>query len=451
VKNRRNGADRSAWFVAVRPLLLIAGLCLVAAELGAALFLFATEHRLPWLPSSAQQAGAAPDAPANGNRTLRLSPYCGPIGQLGLHLADEMTREQFESLFGRRAAEQSYDVLRFNNEGMPSLRDYPFEDPRGEAFIIGVFGASVSSTFANTMEDTMNDLLHRDPRLAGRKVVLLNFGNSATRQPQNAACLAYFLSTGQRFDYLINIDGFTEMFVGWLNANQYDTDELMPYAGMVFGIQNAMLESSGALAGGDRLTRLHRSLNKLQRPRSPDFALHAAWVEIRRKRLERELADVEKTLTATKATEAGSFAMPLRPRTSVDDAAVRDRIVSAWFNASIAMGGMARAFHIPYLHMLMPNQYVTTAHFTEEQRARLLNMTMAPVQKLVPEYYKLFSERGLELSRRGVDFFDATHLMDDQDASVFYDNCCHFTEKGNVIIAHALAERIMRGLDQPTN
>src|SRR4029077_690499 len=98
-----------------------------------------------------------------------------------------MTREGFESLYGHRMTEQSYNLLGFNNEGFVSLRDYPFEDASGEAFIVGLFGSSVSSGFANSMEGAMNDLLNRDPRLAHRKVVLLNFGNSATKQPPNAA------------------------------------------------------------------------------------------------------------------------------------------------------------------------------------------------------------------------------------------------------------------------
>jgi hypothetical protein len=444
-----NGHNRSRWGGVVRSLLITAVLCLIAAEVGAALFVYTTEHYLPWLPSHRQQAAAEPDLPIAGNGALRISPYCGPIGRPGLHLADQMTRGQFESLFGQRVTEQSYKDLRFNNEGMISLRDYPFEDPAGEAFIVGIFGASVSSGFANTMEDTMNEFLHRDPRFAHRKVVLLNFGNSATRQPQNAACVAYFLSIGQHFDYLVNLDGFTEMFIGWLNANQYATDEIMPFAGTVFGIQNAVLESYGALAGDDRVARLRGRLNELQRQQhSPDFSLHAAWIEIRRRQLQKEWTELQKTLTATKAPDARNYAMPLAPRTSPDDAIVRDRVVSAWFNASVAIGGMAKAFHIPYLHMLMPNQYFTKAHFNDEERARLLNMTMAPVQKLVPEYYKEFERRGLELPAHGVDFFDATDLMDDSDASVFYDNCCHFTEKGNLIMAHAMADRILHGLDR---
>jgi hypothetical protein len=447
VTNQTNGKNRT-WGSIVRSLLIAVGLCLIAAELGAALFLFATEHYVPWLASNRQQVSVEPDVPITGNGSLRISPYCGPIGRPGLHLADQMTRVQFEGLFGQRVTEQSYEALRFNNEGMLSLRDYPFEDPSGQAFIIGMFGASVSSAFANTMEDTMNDLLHSDPRLAHRKIVLLNFGNSATRQPQNASCMAYFLSIGQRFDYLVNLDGFTEMFIGWLNANQYDTDEIMPFAGIIFGIQNAVLESYGALAGDDRLVRLHGRLNELQRQtHAPDFALHAAWIEIRRKQLQGELVELERTLAATKAKDARNYAMPLPPRTSSDDATVRDRVVSAWFNGSIAMAGMAKAFHIPYLHMLMPNQYFTKAHFNDEERARLLNMTMAPVQSLVPDYYKAFEKRGPEFAQHGVDFLDGTNLMDDSDASVFFDNCCHFTEKGYAIMARAMAERIVRGLD----
>ncbi len=246
-----------------------------------------------------------------------------------------------------------------------------------------------------------------------------------------------------------SVSEFVYKFVGWLNANQYDSDELMPYAGIIFGIQSAVLESYGALAGEDRLTRLHGRLNELQRQRdSSDFALHAIWVKIRLQQLHSELSDLEKNLGTVKPKAALNYAMPLRPRSSASDAVVRDRIVAAWFNGSLAMAGMTKAFQVPYLHILLPNQYFTKAHFDEEQRGRLLNLTMAPVLNLVPEYYKLFSKRGIELSQHGVDFFDATGLFDDTDASVFYDNCCHFTEKGNLMLARVLAERILQGSDR---
>jgi hypothetical protein len=48
------------------------------------------------------------------------------------------------------------------------------------------------------MEDELNELLVKDPRLAHGKVVVLNFAKGGTKQPQNATALAYFLSIGQR-------------------------------------------------------------------------------------------------------------------------------------------------------------------------------------------------------------------------------------------------------------
>jgi hypothetical protein len=62
---------------------------------------------------------------------------------------------------------------------------------------------------------------------------------------------------------------------------------------------------------------------------------------------------------------------------------------------------------------------------------------------LVPRYYRRFLEYALEFPSHQVNFFDATVLFDNQDASVFYDACCHYSEAGNVVLANALAQRIL--------
>jgi hypothetical protein len=289
--------------------------------------------------------------------------------------------------------------------------------------------------------------------MAGRKVVLLNFANGGTKQPQNASALAYFLSIGQRFDYILNIDGFPELFIGWYNANVHATDERMPFARFVYGVQNLMLEAHGAFSGDDRPARLVGRLNELRRQEAdPQPALRALWLALEDRQLEEQLANLEKDLERAHddekmtAEQASDMAMPLLPRSTKNDEESTEAIVSSWFNGSVAMAGMARAFGIPYLHVLQPNQYFTKAHFTEEQRSKILDLTFPPVKELVPKFYGRYIERAREFAKYGIDFYDATHIFDDQDGSIFLDDCCHYTYAGNLILTRALASRILDGL-----
>jgi hypothetical protein len=430
------------------------GLCVLAAEFGAAMYLVGTEGRVPWF-GQPRRAGPA-QVLKNDPYRLRLNPHYGYMGRPGMRLADVTERpDVVETGFGRAFMERDYPTIAMNNHGFLSKYDYPYADPTGRAFVIGMFGSSIAIQLALGMEDEFNELLTRDPRLAGRRVVLLHFANGGTKQPQNATALAYFLSMGQKFDYIVNFDGFPELFIGWYNANAHATDERMPFARFIFGVQNVMLETHGALVGDDRIAHARGRLDQIERQRATrQFALRALWLAVERQQLTDRLEELEKVLSGVKAKEnttaqeAVTLAMPLLSRTTKDETASRELVVATWFNGSIAMAGMARGFGIPYLHVLQPNQYFTKAHFTEEQRAKFLNLTYPPVKELVPAYYRRYLERGREFPAHGVDFLDATGIFDDRDGSVFLDHCCHLSQAGNRILAPALARRILAGLDR---
>src|SRR5215218_4638306 len=123
--------------------------------------------------------------------------------------------------------------------------------------------------------------------------------------------------------------------------------------------------------------------------------------------------------------------MPLMPRTPMSKEAARDVVAATWFNASVAMAGMADSFGVPYLHVLQPNQYATKARFSDGERARFQNWTSPPVRSLVPAHYQRFLEHARDFQNRGVHFFDASTAFDDQDASVFADACCHYSDIGD--------------------
>jgi hypothetical protein len=416
---------------------------LCAIELGCATYLLISEGRLPWFGSTAPQTRNATPR-TDGSQGLQLNPHFGYAGTPGVRLSSLAKREDLEPQFGREFAEALYPTITFNNHGFLSKYDYPFVDPTGRSFVIGLFGSSIAIQFAFTMEHRLNDLLSRDSRFAGRKVVLLQFANGGTKQPQNTTTLAYFLAIGQKFDLIINMDGFPEVYISWLNAHEFGADERMPYARFIVGVQNAVLESYGVLAGNDRVTAARRRQREVEEQRSrPNFAIYALWLDYEHAHLARTLEQLEKLLTTVPTSETRGYAMPLLPRTSSSDESSREAVATTWFNGSLAMAGMARMFSIPYLHMLQPNQYYTKAHFNDEQSTRLQAWKNPPVKTLVPEYYKRFLVYARDFPRFGVNFFDASGLFDDHDASVFFDACCHYTEAGNVVLADALARQIL--------
>src|SRR4030095_3931354 len=74
---------------------------------------------------------------------------------------------------------------------------------------------------------TFERALKQSPYFAGKELVLLSFAAGAYKQPQQLLILNYFLSIGQQFDMVLNIDGFNETAVAALN-NRAGIDISMP-------------------------------------------------------------------------------------------------------------------------------------------------------------------------------------------------------------------------------
>jgi hypothetical protein len=58
--------------------------------------------------------------------------------------------------------------------------------------------------------------------------------------------------------------------------------------------------------------------------------------------------------------------------------------------------------------------------------------------------YGAMVAEGARLSERNVRFFDATRVFDREPAHVYMDDCCHYTQAGNYILADFIATSILR-------
>jgi hypothetical protein len=47
------------------------------------------------------------------------------------------------------------------------------------------------------------------------------------------------------------------------------------------------------------------------------------------------------------------------------------------------------------------------------------------------------------LKARGVSFFNGVHIFDKEPAAVYMDDCCHYTLRGNQILADFMAQAVL--------
>ena len=117
--------------------------------------------------------------------------------------------------------------LQTNNFGFVSPHDYPFRKTRDDQFIVGIFGGSVALWFCQIGAPRLVEQMKQHAFFSGKEIVPLCFSHEGYKQPQEAVVLAYFLSIGQPFDLVVNIDGFNDVALGSLN-NERGLDFSMP-------------------------------------------------------------------------------------------------------------------------------------------------------------------------------------------------------------------------------
>ena len=339
-----------------------------------------------------------------------------------------------------------------NNFGFTSPYAFPYEKRSADEFVIGIFGGSVGEQFCELgvprlLEDLGADRALNGPSTplgAGRRFVPLCFSHEGYKQPQQLLVLAYFLSIGQRFDLVLNIDGLNEVALSALN-NEKGRDISMP----------SPLHMDPLLAVIDQSTMTPEMIESLAKINQDKQSMNRLAERINANRI----AIVDFVLTRIYArtkrdyqSELGRFANlpPNKAEASIvelsravksrDEATLYEDIAASWANASEEMNAMLAARSVPYLHVLQPNQYFGTRRFGAGE-ARIAINTASLFKAPVEKGYPVLLRQSARL-RQSEHFVDATAVFDRESGAVYKDDCCHYNELGNRLLADAIAARV---------
>ena len=402
----------------------------VTAEL-LALGIFYYEHGWlfyvdPYRPTIAPiEEGSADALTAVG-----LHPYFGPTHRPGI---------RFDVPPELRSGEAD-DVVATNNFGFPSRVNYPFSKTSDRQFVIGVFGGSVGAYFCRLGTARLEETLRRSAVFNNREPVTLCFSHEGYKQPQQLLVLSYFLSIGQPFDLVVNIDGFNEVALGRIN-DRYGWDVSMPsheHLDALINVVNQATLTTAKLESLARIVRYRQQLNDIAernnrtRLASVEFMLRH-YYDFLRRRYEQERVRFDGLPSNPPANSPIHVTPPVRPRTG---AAVYEDIAANWRNASVLMQQVLAARGVAYLHVLQPNQYYSTRAFTPAEKAIAFN-DGSPFKEGVANGYP-FLEKALEPGA-----LSAVHLFDTAREPVYVDNCCHYTSAGNRLLADFIARAVV--------
>jgi hypothetical protein len=148
-----------------------------------------------------------------------LHPYWAFATKPGVTMRQRLTPQHIARLHAPNPPETAaWQDVPANNHGFVSRHDYPYE-PGKDVFILGLFGSSIAQCFSVQTGAT----LARDLEVGlatNRPVEVLNFGLGGFKQPQSLFVLIHFLLSGQRFDAIVLLDGFTEAALSWMNQQR---------------------------------------------------------------------------------------------------------------------------------------------------------------------------------------------------------------------------------------
>lgn len=372
---------------------------------------------------------------------------------------DESIVERLHPFFGYVLKQGAFTKkelgIKVNNQGFLSLYDYPFIKQNPNQFVIGFFGGSVAHNFVNDEYVTkrFSEKLKKFPEFANREIIILSFASGGYKQPQQLLILNYFLALGQKFDMIINIDGFNEVALANLN-NKAQVDLGMPsvqHIQPLTGLANNSLSSevmSSIVKITETKKQLRETINKLD---SCKLALCYTITSLQLKQLvesyQKQIITYDQNVKKSNAEDDKNNIVYIPKAKSVlDDAKAFEKMVATWSESSLMMKQLSAKRKIDYFHFIQPNQYYLTKRvFTEEEKRLYLNPD-SPYSDAVKRGYPLLLSKAEDLQKLKLNIFSATNVLDDAKETVYKDACCHYNEIGDELLASYISSSIVQEL-----
>jgi hypothetical protein len=371
-----------------------------------------------------------------------LHPYFGPTHLPGLPFdIPDRLREQPAG-----ASAVPAGSARTNNFGFVSVHDYPFVKTDGNQFVIGLFGGSVGVWFCQIGAERLVANLEKEEYFRNRQLIPLCFSHEGYKQPQQLLVLAYFLSIGQQFDLVVNIDGFNEVALAPLNEAR-GLDISMPSPLHLGPLVNLLDRSTltpeklSLLAAiqHDR-EQLDRLADRLERTRIA--SVHVALDRYRQRISSRYSAELGRFANLPPNPAAASIVRVTPPVAKRDGATLFRDVAAQWVESSLLMNALLRTRGVPYFHVLQPNQYFSSRRFSDAERAIAFSSD-SPFKDGAEKGYPALVAAASALTGRE-QFLNGVTIFDEETRPVYMDNCCHYTLAGNQVLADYVARAIVR-------
>lgn len=314
-----------------------------------------------------------------------------------------------------------------------------------DAYIIGIAGGSVAWRFSWEAVAIVTERLSAHPMLKGRRIQFVRMALPGYKQPQQLMAYNYLLAQGAEFDAIVNIDGYNETVLAI--AENADAGTFLSYPRAWHARMIAVTDPrTSAEAARLLILRGHRAQiakSLLASGFRWSYTYNLIWF-LRDQAANSELLDLGHVVRKARLT---SFLTHGPPNAFTGDELERE-VAAIWSRCSLQMHHLCQANGALYLHALQPNQYVPASKPMGQAERMVCYSEDGGSFAIVKSMFPQLQEKGRLLAEAGVEFSDQTMVFAGINEPLYVDPYCHFNERGNQLLAAALADRLIQMLDK---
>lgn len=377
--------------------------------------------------------------------------------RLGADLNNESILERIHPFFGYVLKAGSFtheeSGIEINNYGFVSQYNYPFIKSNKNQFIIGIFGGSVANNFAvglNINQSRGNEAfinnLKTIPELADKEIIILCFAGGGYKQPQQLLILNYFLSIGQEFDMVINIDGFNEVALSHQN-NQEKIELTLPSIQHILPLTRLASDDLSVMKAIVQISELKQNLstaiNKLESCQLAScHSLRSLQVKGLLESYQKEIIKYDQQIARNSQNLDTDSLVHLNKMSEVlEDEIAFQKIAENWYESSLTMSHILAERNKWYFHFIQPNQYYPTERVFSPAE-KVLIIEGHPYSTGVKKGYPKLLSKISSLREANVNIFNGVNIFDEEKEVVYRDACCHYNFIGDIILENFVVNSI---------
>lgn len=319
------------------------------------------------------------------------------------------------------------------------LTDYPPTPKKEEGKLnVVLLGGSVAGLSAPYIRESLEKTFKLSPRL-------VNLAVPGYKQPQQLMALTYMLSLGAEYDLVINLDGFNDIVLPYVENYSANISLFFPRSWKLRITDNPSHEELVLIGKVKYLQDLkQRRLKELSSSIFNSSATYGLLKMVQFIVNNKEIYDSSTAFFKLEKKSPKRFVEsgPLEKYENIST--LHEAVAEVWANSSLLINSLAKGRGFEYYHILQPDQYVEGSKRLTKEEKRIAYNDKHIYRKSVVIGYPMLIQKGRMLIKNNVNFIDATMLFANVDETLYCDDCCHLNKQGMRILADYIIQEISR-------